>query len=464
MNNNLKSNVKKHIPKDWLCELRILYRLAKETFNDVIRTGWVNIVIITTMAAILMIFGACFRTALSISSFSKELGKALEISVYLKNSTDAREAKNEISQFEHVENITIIPKAESWGKLKSEMSLPNIDNPLPDTLHVKVDNPENLQVVFDNIKQIKSVEDMSYAKDLASKIELVNHVVKTITLVVILIMGLLTITIINNTIQLVIQSRKDEIEIMRLMGVSNWYIRFPFISISSFSKELGKALEISVYLKNSTDAREAKNEISQFEHVENITIIPKAESWGKLKSEMSLPNIDNPLPDTLHVKVDNPENLQVVFDNIKQIKSVEDMSYAKDLASKIELVNHVVKTITLVVILIMGLLTITIINNTIQLVIQSRKDEIEIMRLMGVSNWYIRFPFIMQGALYGLTGSLLALIPLNYVQNGLVHIHRFFMIPSPAYAQNLVVLVMFSMSILFGAIGSFWCIKKHLQV
>ena len=229
MNNNLKSNVKKHIPKDWLCELRILYRLAKETFNDVIRTGWVNIVIITTMAAILMIFGACFRTALSISSFSKELGKALEISVYLKNSTDAREAKNEISQFEHVENITIIPKAESWGKLKSEMSLPNIDNPLPDTLHVKVDNPENLQVVFDNIKQIKSVEDMSYAKDLASKIELVNHVVKTITLVVILIMGLLTITIINNTIQLVIQSRKDEIEIMRLMGVSNWYIRFPFI-------------------------------------------------------------------------------------------------------------------------------------------------------------------------------------------------------------------------------------------
>ncbi len=299
MNRNFKSNVKKHIPKDWLCELRILYRLGIETFNDIRRTGWVNIVIITTMAAILMIFGACFRTA---------------------------------------------------------------------------------------------------------------------------------------------------------------------ISISSFSKELGNALEISVYLKNSTDAREVKSEISQFEHVENITIIPKDESWIKLKNEMSLPNIDNPLPDTLHVKVDNPENLQTVFDNIKQINSVEDMSYAKDLAAKIELVNHVVKTITLVVIVIMGLLTVTIINNTIQLVIQSRKDEIEIMRLMGVNNWYIRFPFIMQGAFYGLTGSLLALIPLNYVQNGLINVHKFFMIPSPAYAQNLVILVMFSMSILFGAVGSFWCIKKHLQV
>lgn len=140
------------------------------------------------------------------------------------------------------------------------------------------------------------------------------------------------------------------------------------------------------------------------------------------------------------------------------------MSYAKDLAAKIELINHVVKTITIVVILIMALLTITIINNTIQLVIQSRKDEIEIMRLMGVSNWYIRLPFVMQGAFYGFTGSLLAVIPLNYIQQGLSNIHKFFMVPSPPFAQNLVILVMFTMSILFGAIGSYLCIKKHVQV
>lgn len=294
-----RNNIKKHIPKDWLCDLRILYRLGKQTFNDIRRTGWVNLVIITTMAAILTIFAACFRTVLSISTFSKELGNALEISVYLKNSAEA-------------------------GNVKAE--------------------------------------------------------------------------------------------------------------------------------------------ISKFNYVERITIIPKSEAWNKLKNEMSLPNIENPLPDTLHVKVDTPEHLQNVFDNIKTIRAVEDMSYAKDLATKMELVNHVVKTITIVVIAIMGLLTITIINNTIQLVIQSRKEEIEIMRLMGVSNWYIRFPFIMQGAFYGLTGSLLALIPLNYVQNGLVNVHKFFMVPSPANAQNIVILVMFSMSILFGAVGSFWCIKKHLQV
>lgn len=295
----IKKKVKKHIPKDWLCELRILYRLTKETIHDVHRTGIVNLVIITTMAAILTIFGSFFRSALSISSFAHELGNVLEISVYLKENTDANVVKNRVKEFEHVENVTVIPKASSWTNLKREMDLPDIENPLPDTLHVKVDKPENI----------------------------------------------------------------DE-----------------------------------------------------------------------------------------------------VFKNVKQLTSVEDMSYAQDLAKKIEALNHVVNMITVFVVIIMAILTVTIINNTIQLVIQSRKEEIEIMRLMGVSNWYIRFPLIMQGAFYGFCGALIAVVPLNCVQNGLTHMHQFFMVPTPLYAQNFVIAVMFTMAIAFGAGGSFLCIKKHLQV
>lgn len=302
MNNQkmkIKKQVKKHIPKDWLCELRILYRLSMETFNDIRRTGIVNLVIITTMAAILTIFGSFFRTAMSISSFAHELGNVLEISVYLKSGSDANTVKNRIKEFEYVEGVKIIPKDVSWTNLKREMNLPDVSNPLPDTLHVKVDKPEN---------------------------------------------------------------------------------------------------------------------------------------------------IDN------------------VFNKIKELSSVEDMSYAQELAKRIQTLNHVVNTITVFVVIIMAILTITIINNTIQLVIQSRKDEIEIMRLMGVSNWYIRFPLIMQGAFYGFMGSLIALIPLNFVQNGLVNMHQFFMVPSPIYAQNIVIIIMFAMGTLFGAGGSFLCIKKHLQV
>ena len=165
----IKKQVKKHIPKDWLCELRILYRLSMETFYDIKRTGIVNLVIITTMAAILTIFGSFFRTAMSISAFAHELGNVLEISVYLKSGTDTNIAKNRIKEFEHVESVKIIPKDVSWQNLRREMNLPDISNPLPDTLHVKVDKPENISTVFKNIKKLNSVEDMSYAQELAKK-------------------------------------------------------------------------------------------------------------------------------------------------------------------------------------------------------------------------------------------------------------------------------------------------------
>lgn len=295
----IKKKVKQHIPKDWLTELRIVYRIGMETFNDIRRTGLVNLVIITTMAAILTIFATLFRTTLSVSSFAHELGNVLEISVYLKNSADSNAVKGRISGFEHVERVRIIPKETSW---------------------------------------------------------------------------------------------KD------------------------------------------------------------------------LKREIDLPEIDNPLPDTLHVKVDSPNNINDVFAKIKALSVVEDMSYAQDLAKKIQFLNKVVNTTTVFVVIIVAILTITIINNTIQLVIQSRKDEIEIMRLMGVSNWYIKIPLIMQGALYGFMGAVVALFPLNLVQNMLNDVHKFFLIPTPLFATNIVIGTMFFVGVLFGAGGSFLSIKKHLQV
>lgn len=116
----IKKKVKKHIPKDWLCELRIMYRLTKETVLDIRRTGIVNLVIITTMAAILTIFASFFRTAISISSFAHELGNVLELSVYLKDGADVNAAKNRVKSFEHVEHVTVVSKGTSWMNLKGK--------------------------------------------------------------------------------------------------------------------------------------------------------------------------------------------------------------------------------------------------------------------------------------------------------------------------------------------------------
>lgn len=296
----LKKQVKKHIPKDWLCVLRIAYRIVMEAVNDIKRTGIINLVIITTMAAILTLFGVLFRVTLSLSTFAGELGNVLEISVYLKQNAQVSVVKDRIKEIKHVKYVKLIPKTESWEGLRKELGLPN---------------------------------DMA-----------------------------------------------------------------------------------------------------------------------------------NPLPDTLRVRVDKPNNIPDVFAKIKNMSGVEDMGYAKELAKKIQIVTHVVNTTMVFAIIISAALTITIINNTIQLVIQSRKEEIEIMRLMGVSNWYIKTPLVMQGAFYGFVSSIIAVLPLNWVQGLLMNVHKFFLIPMPAYAQNIVIIALLLIGTAFGASGSFLSMKKHLQV
>lgn len=227
--NKIKQKVKSHIPKDWLCELRIAYRIGLETVNGLRRTGLANIAIITTMAAILTIFGALFRTTLSLSTFAKELGNVLEISVYLKYNAQPNEVAKVIRELPNVERVKVITKEEAWKDFKKEIDVNDIDNPLPDTLHVKINEPKNINAAYDSIKKMRSVESLSFADDIAKKLQLLNNAMHSLTVVVMIILGMLTITIINNTIHLVIESRKDEIEVMRLMGVSNWYIKIPLI-------------------------------------------------------------------------------------------------------------------------------------------------------------------------------------------------------------------------------------------
>lgn len=248
--------------------------------------------------------------------------------------------------------------------------------------------------------------------------------------------------------------------ILTLFGV---LFRFT-LSLSTFANELGNVLEISVYLKSNASASIVKDRIKDIKHVKTVTLKTKEESWNSLKQELGLHDISNPLPDTLRVKVDKPDNISEVFNQIKTISGVEDMGYAKELAKKMQVLTNVVNTTMVFVIIISAALTITIINNTIQLVIRSRKEEIEIMRLMGVSNWYIKTPLIMQGAFYGFVSSVIAVLPLNCIQGLLINVHKFFLIPTPAYAQNIVIITLLIIGTAFGAIGSFLSIKKHLQV
>lgn len=241
---NLKQKVKARIPKDWMSEVRITYRIAMETVKGIAQTGLVNIAIITTIAAILTIFGSIFRVTLALDSFIDSMGSALEISAYLSPEADINSTVSKIKELDHVKKVTFISKDASWVQLRKEIDVPDISNPLPDTLHIKLDDTKNISKIMTQLKTIKGVNDTSYAKDLVQKFEMINAIVNTATLIFVAIVCVLTIAIINNTIELVIQSRKEEIEIMRLMGVSNWYIKTPLILQGAIYGFLGALVAI----------------------------------------------------------------------------------------------------------------------------------------------------------------------------------------------------------------------------
>ena len=204
--------------------------------------------------------------------------------------------------------------------------------------------------------------------------------------------------------------------------------------------------------------------IREFEHVKKVTIITKEQAWEEMNNDIDVSGMENPLPDTLHVTVDDPSNIAGVCEAMKSVTGIENMSYAQEIAKKLQTITNVFNTVTVLVLIGVAMLTIIIINCTIQLVIQSRKEEIEIMRLMGVSNWYIKIPLILQGAVYGFVGAIISLIPLNTVQNALSRLHDFLNVAPSPMAMNVVVLCLFVMAIFFSASGSMLSIKKHLQV
>ncbi len=240
----IKQKVKSHIPKDWLTEVRILYRMLIETFKGIMQAGLINVAIVTTMAAILTIFGALFRSSLSLQSIVNELGGNLQISAYISQGADISKTINEIKKLEHVKSIKFISKDTAWKDLKKEIDVPDVNNPLPDTLHIKVDVVDNIDGVLASVKSVNGIKDTGYAKDWVNKFKTLNKVSHTVTFLVVIFACILTITIINNTIQLVIQSRKEEIEIMRLMGVSNWYIKFPLVLQGAIYGFLGAIIAI----------------------------------------------------------------------------------------------------------------------------------------------------------------------------------------------------------------------------
>lgn len=231
-----------------------------------------------------------------------------------------------------------------------------------------------------------------------------------------------------------------------------------------FVENIGSALKISVYAKDGQDIRDLQAEIIQLPTVKSVELVTKEDAWADMKKSYQVPDIQNPLPNTFHVQVKDQEQIKPTVEKLKTLPGVEEVSFAKNVLEKLQGVSRLTSVVGLVVSIFLGTLTFFIISNTIHLLIEARGREIEIMRMMGVGNWYIRLPFLLQGACYGLVGACIALIPLSAAQHYITQLFNYFQFSTSNYSFSVVMLVLFLMGIIVGSGGAATSTRKYLRI
>ncbi len=210
-------------------QFRILRQVALETMLGLKQSGWSNWLVISILTIALTIFGSVLELTATLKKVVAAWGSQLEVSAYLKDDFDFKAVANQASHIPGVHMVEIIPKEIAWEEMQSTFKVAALNNPLPNTLHIKVDSPELVEKTAANLKLFPGVEHVCYASQVARSLTRFRHFLEVLAATLTIALTIATLILISNTIELVIQARQREIEIMSLMGISPWYIKGPLV-------------------------------------------------------------------------------------------------------------------------------------------------------------------------------------------------------------------------------------------
>jgi len=149
--------------------------------------------------------------------------------------------------------------------------------------------------------------------------------------------------------------------------------------------------------------------------VGEVTFVSRAEALDRLRDQfgtqadlLSAVEQDNPLRDSLEITVANPDRIEEVARGIAAIDSIEDVAYQQEVVQRLYSVTEALRTAGVGLIFLLAAATFLLISNTIRLTIYARRDEIEVMRLVGATAGFIWGPLVVEGLLLGLIGAGLA--------------------------------------------------------
>ena len=179
---------------------------------------------------------------------------------------------------------------------------------------------------------------------------------------------------------------------------------------------------------------------------------------------------NNPLESEFIISVKNIEQLEQTAETLKKIEHITNVQYSKDVIDKMLPVFDVVKKVSIVIIGGLVLVTIFLICNTIRLTIFARRTEIEIMRLVGNSNFVIKLPFVIEGLFLGIIGSIIPVVATIWgyiIAFDKLDKHlftNFIEMLNPMPFTIYLSLMLVGVGALVGMIGSYMTVRRYLKI
>jgi cell division transport system permease protein len=249
-------------------------------------------------------------------------------------------------------------------------------------------------------------------------------------------------------------------------------------NLDYFAENLENQVEITVYLKDDVTQKDIDSvgrRLSALPDVKSVSFTDKDQAMDILKERMKdqpgiLDALDgkNPLPSSYEVTFTEPEAVRRTADIVADYPEVEGTHYGQEIIEQLFQITRIIRWGGIALIIFLTLAMLFIISNTIRLTVFARRKEIAIMKYVGATNWFIRWPFLLEGLLLGFIGGVLADLALCQFYGFVVtEVHQslaFLPMVSvyPFMYRTAAILLVISMII--GALGSTISLKRYMKV
>ena len=218
-----------------------------------------------------------------------------------------------------------------------------------------------------------------------------------------------------------------------------------------------------------------QEELEKLPGVVEVVAITKEEALERFKERLgdqdkllnSLGS-DNPFPYSFEVHLDKPEHISEITQKISELPKVETARFGQEVVEQLFNLTKTLRIGGVVLILVLFMATLFIISNTIRLTVFARRKEVLIMRYVGATDWFIRWPFLLEGMALGFMGALVADLVLNNTYVALasnIHATLAFLPILPAYPLMYYVDVFLLLAGTgIGALGSYISLRQFLRV